>query len=64
MTFATTRRKVSRRVVRLLPFLQSIIPSPAIRIATFPRRHPELFLPTGPRTEGTHLVSQLCPRQR
>lgn len=60
MTFATTRRRVSRRVVRLLPFLQSLMPAPAIRIADFPRRYPDLFAPAGPRTEGTCLVSQLC----
>jgi SAM-dependent methyltransferase len=60
MTLASTRRKVSRRAIRLVPCLRNLLPAPAIRIAKFPRRHPELFVPAGPRPEGTGLVSQLC----
>lgn len=60
MTFATTRRRVSRRAVKLMPFLRGLLPSPPIRIAAFPRRHPEFFVAAGPRPEGTQLVSQLC----
>ena len=60
MTLASTRRKVSRRAIRLVPYLRNLLPAPAIRIAEFPRRHPELFVPAGPRPEGTGLVSQLC----
>ena len=60
MTLASTRRKVSRRAIRLVPCLRNLLPAPAIRIAKFPRRHPELFVPVGPRPEGTGLVSQLC----
>ena len=60
MTFATTRRKISRRAVKLMPFLRGLLPSPAIRVNEFPRRYPDLFVSADSRVEGSGLVSQLC----
>lgn len=60
MTLATTRRKISRHAIKLMPFLRGLLPSPPIRVNTFLRRCPELFVSADPRVEGTELVSQIC----
>ena len=34
MTLATTRRKISRHAIKLMPFLRGLLPSPPIRVNT------------------------------
>ena len=60
MTLATVGRTIANLVAGRFPDLRGPVEHPAIRIADFARRFPELFA-CGPRAEeGVALVSQVC----